>query len=153
VADSHGVGAEQGAAGTTSASGVGQLPSAPAAAPPRSVALGLAAVVAASSSSAFASVYFERNLKGGNAHGVLWKRSMELCTWTVPMYLLLAGLQASADQPLSDPLRGFTVSTWAVIVVNGAQGGVGRACTWWERASLPSLLIPSPPLIKRRGDR
>jgi len=121
VADSHGDGAERGGAGSAAATGAGESAAA-AAAQPRSVALGLTAVLAAASSSAFASVYFERILKGVGAQGALWKRNMELCTWTVPMNLLLAALQASREQPLTEPLRGFTASTWAVIVVNGIGG-------------------------------
>ena len=60
--------------------------------------------------------------QGGGAGGPpssLWKRNTELCTWTVPMNLLLAAIQSSREQPLTDPLRGFDASTWAVIVING----------------------------------
>lgn len=151
MADSHGDGAERGGAGSAAATGAGESAAA-AAAQPRSVALGLTAVLAAASSSAFASVYFERILKGVGAQGALWKRNMELCTWTVPMNLLLAALQASREQPLTEPLRGFTASTWAVIVVNGAPAG-GRG----ERAHDPTVNHPPTSraplsLIQRCGE-
>ena len=115
----------------------------PAAADMRNLPLGLAAVLVAAVSSAFASVYFERILKaapppstqgGGppapakqSGGGSLWERNVELCAWTVPLNLLLAAWPSGQggsglSQLLSDPLRGFSSSTWGIIVVNGIGG-------------------------------
>jgi len=64
--------------------------------------------------------------RGGD--GSLWQRNVELCAWTVPLNLLLALVQSaagSADSPMDvllNPLRGFEVSTWGIIVVNGIGG-------------------------------
>ena len=104
----------------------------------RSFALGLIAVLIAALSSAFASVYFERLLKGTSKEGAskegvggkeppgsptraaassLWHKNMQLCAWTVPSNLLLAVLQSSATEDgalavLWAPTRGFEWSTW-----------------------------------------
>jgi len=86
-------------------------------------------VLCAAFSSSFASVYFERVLKARTRDGAsvapatsLWHRNMQLCAWTVPMNLLLAALQGDVAKTLADPLRGFELSTWCVIVVNGIGG-------------------------------
>lgn len=129
----------------------------PPAAPPfdsvaRNVPLGLAAVLVAAVSSAFASVYFEKILKaapppaapgakvhtaGGSgspnapsrgapaAGSSLWERNIELCAWTVPLNLMLATWPSSNGgiaQLVADPLKGFDASTWGIIVVNGIGG-------------------------------
>ena len=91
----------------------------------RNSVLGLCAVFTAAISSSFASVYFERILKSGEDVGnknSLWYKNVQLCAWTVPMNMLLAVLQSTIEKPLTDPLRGFEASTWAVIVVNGFGG-------------------------------
>ena len=106
--------------------------------PSRSLGLGLAAVLLAAFSSSFASVYFERLLKGTSKEGAskegaggkeppgsptraaassLWHKNMQLCAWTVPSNLLLAVLQSSATEDgalavLWSPTQGFEWSTW-----------------------------------------
>ena len=116
-------------------------PPPPPMAPPRNVALGMAAVLIAAFSSSFASVFFERILKeatprrapwpeGGDGliadkprRASLWERNVHLCAWTVPMNVLLAVLQRQpGDALFADPLRGFEASTWGVVVVNGLGG-------------------------------
>ena len=109
--------------------------------------LGLAAVLVAAVSSAFASVYFEKILKAAPpppkvhatgspqagsplrpqpaASGSLWERNIELCAWTVPLNLLLAAWPTKGgglSALLREPLRGFDASTWGIIVVNGIGG-------------------------------
>jgi len=63
-----------------------------------------------------------READGGRAENSLWRRNIELSTWTVPLNGLLALLHSSPSTPLSDPLRGFERSTWALIAVNGFGG-------------------------------
>ncbi|KAL1524213.1 hypothetical protein AB1Y20_019121 [Prymnesium parvum] len=111
-----------------------------------SLLLGLAAVLIAAFSSSFASVYFERLLKGTSfivrdggkeigssssqtwsATSSLWHKNMQLCAWTVPSNVLLAVLQSSTTEAgaldvLREPTRGFEWSTWGVVVVNGIGG-------------------------------
>lgn len=101
----------------------------------RNLLLGLSAVLIAASSSSFASVYFERLLKGNHsapkigsnevprpngtsaAASSLWHRNMQLCAWTVPCNVVLAVLQSSTMEAgaldvLRWPTRGFDWSTW-----------------------------------------
>ena len=114
-----------------------------AAAPQRSLLLGMSAVLTAAFSSSYASVYFERLLKetpmlpppgdgdspspkAPKPQSTLWHRNTQLCIWTVPMNVLLALIGASASGTLGDvlqhPLRGFQWSTWSLVIVNGLGG-------------------------------
>ena len=100
----------------------------------RNLPLGLAAVIVAAVSSAFASVWFERLLKSDAGNGSklargnsLWDRNIELSAWTVPLNALLGAMQSSRDdgglaELFSHPLKGFEASTWAIVVVNGIGG-------------------------------
>ena len=87
--------------------------------------MGLSALFASAFFSSFASVYFEKLLKGSTSS--LWVLNIQLCFWTIPQNFMVMVFEKDSNLLVGEPLRGFTVSAWAVVVVN-AFGGLLVAC-------------------------
>ena len=77
--------------------------------------------------SSFASVYFEKMLKGGKAPS-LWLRNMQLAAYST--LIAVASLLCTADPARAEQglLHGFNTVTWAVVLTQSLGGIIVAVC-------------------------